>query len=399
MTDSPTSTEMVNTAHNRKIIHVDMDAFYASVEERDHPEYRGKPLAVGGHPSKRGVISTANYIARKYGVRSALSSYRAVQLCPELILLRPRFEAYKAVSLQIREIFATVTDLIEPLSLDEAYLDVTENKLGLPSATEIAQHIKRRIHETTGLTASAGVSYNKFLAKVASDYRKPDGLCVIPPAKAVDFIAQLPIGKFYGIGQKTEPRLQALGLHTGADLRALSFEEMQQLFGRSADFYYGLVRGVDDRPVETSWVRKSIGAETTFEQDLDQREDMLAELHPLALEILEWMERNRTYGRTLTLKVKYADFQQITRSRTVSHPLLDLDGMLSLAEELLDTTEAGPRKVRLLGLSVSKLTIPEQDTSSFGETSDTESDSQQLHLPVSFKTPGLKQFPASPTYK
>lgn len=380
MNDSPEQNDRVNASYNRKIIHVDMDAFFAAVEERDHPEYRGKPLAVGGHPSKRGVISTANYIARQYGVRSALSSYRAVQLCPKLVLLHPRFEAYKTASLQIREIFATVTERVEPLSLDEAYLDVTENKLGLPSATAVAQYIKRRIREITGLTASAGVSYNKFLAKVASDYRKPDGLCVIPPAKAADFIAQLPIGKFYGIGQKTEPRLQALGLHTGADLRALSFEEMLQLFGRSADFYYGLVRGVDDREVETTWVRKSVGAETTFEQDLDQREDMLAELRPLALELLEWMKQNRTYGRTLTLKVKYADFQQITRSRTLGHPILGLDEMLALAEELLNLTEAGARKVRLLGLSVSKLDSLKKDPLS--EASDLETASQQLRLPI-----------------
>lgn len=367
---------------SRKIIHIDMDAFYASVEERDHPEYRGRPLAVGGHPHKRGVISTANYAARKFGIRSALSSYRAVQLCPDLLLVPPRFDAYKAVSMQIRAIFAEVTDRIEPLSLDEAYLDVTENKLRLASATQIAQYIKRRIREMTGLTASAGVSYNKFLAKVASDYQKPDGLCVIPPAKAGEFIAQLPIGKFYGVGQKTEPRLKAIGIHTGADLRALKFEEMQQLFGRSAEFYYGLARGLDNRPVETEWVRKSIGSETTFEHDLEDPEEMLEELQPLAAEVMDWMDRHDTYGRTLTLKVKYADFQQVTRSRTVAEPIRHVETMMALAKELLSTTEAGPKKVRLLGLSMAKLTDPDEGEPQHRPHPANTEDEQQLRLPV-----------------
>ncbi len=343
----------------RKIIHVDMDAFFAAVEERDFPEYQGKPLAVGGSPQRRGVICTANYIARRYGVRSALSSYRAMQLCPDLRIVFPRFEAYQSVSRQIRAIFAEVTDVIEPLSLDEAYLDVTQNKLGRSSATHLAQYIKRRILEETGLTASAGVSYNKFLAKVASDYQKPNGLCVIPPTQAVDFIARLPIGKFYGIGKKTEPRLIALGLHTGADLRAVGFEEMQRLFGKSAGFYYGLSRGIDTRPVETTWVRKSIGAETTFAEDLSDRAEMMQALAPLAEEITDWLTRHNTVGHTLTLKVKYADFQQITRSRTVSEPLNTVPDMLALAEILMTTTEAGARQVRLLGLSLSKLSAME----------------------------------------
>ena len=345
----------------RKIIHVDMDAFFAAVEERDFPEYRGKPLAVGGSPQGRGVICTANYIARRYGVRSALSSYRAMQLCPDLRIVFPRFEAYQIVSRQIRAVFAEVTDVIEPLSLDEAYLDVTENKLGHSSATHLAQYIKQRILAETGLTASAGVSYNKFLAKVASDYQKPNGLCVIPPAQAALFIAQLHIGKFYGIGKKTEPRLTRMGLYTGADLKALSFEDMQRLFGKSAHFYYGLARGIDTRPVETTWVRKSIGAETTFAEDLSDRTDLLMALQPLADEITDWLTRHTTVGRTLTLKVKYSDFQQITRSRTVSEPLHTVPEILTLAEALLDTTEAGPRKVRLLGLSLSKLSNSQQN--------------------------------------
>ena len=342
-------------SRERKIIHIDMDAFYASVEQRDFPEYRGKPLAVGGLPEKRGVVATASYEARPYGIHSAMSSFRALKLCPHLIFVMPRFEAYKTVSMQIRRIFADYTDLIEPLSLDEAYLDVSENKVGNPSATRIAAEIRVRIREETGLTASAGVSYNKFLAKVASDMNKPDGLTVITPQQAADFIAQLPIGRFYGIGRKTEPRLKALGIHTGGDLRNLSQEEMAQVFGRSAGFYYQLARGYDDRPVETSWVRKSVGSETTFEQDLENIDDMLVALEPLAQEVLDWMERRNTYGRTLTLKVKYADFQQVTRSKTVEKPLRTVEAMMRLATALLATTEAGPRKVRLLGLSMAKL--------------------------------------------
>lgn len=332
-----------------------MDAFYASVEQRDFPEYRGKPLAVGGLPEKRGVVATASYEARRYGIHSAMSSFRALKLCPQLIFVTPRFEAYKAVSLQLRRIFADYTNLIEPLSLDEAYLDVTENKVNNPSATSIAKEIRQRIREETGLTASAGVSYNKFLAKVASDINKPNGLTVITPQQATEFIAQLPIGKFYGIGCKTEPRLKAMGIHTGGDLRNLPEEAMAQLFGRSSGFYYQLVRGVDDRPVESSWVRKSVGSENTFEHDLEDPDEMLAALEPLAQELVDWMERHSTYGRTLTLKVKYADFQQVTRSKTVEQPLQSVDVIMQLAQALLATTEAGPRKVRLLGLSIAKL--------------------------------------------
>jgi DNA polymerase-4 len=339
----------------RKIIHIDMDAFYAAVEQRDHPEYRGKPVAVGGLPEHRGVVATASYEARRYGIHSAMSSYQALKRCPDLIFLQPHFQVYKDVSRQIRGIFADYTDLIEPLSLDEAYLDVTQNKRHMASATGIAQEIRERIRQETGLTASAGVSYNKFLAKVASDVNKPDGICVIPPDRAEAFLEQLPIGRFYGIGKKTEPRLKELGIHTGADLKALSEEALERLFGRSAGFYYRMVRGQDDRPVETTWVRKSVGAENTFAEDLEDPQAMLAELEPLAAEVLEWMHQRKTYGRTLTLKVKYANFQQVTRSRTVAAPLTDLDTILTLLRTLLAQTDAGPRKVRLLGLSVSKL--------------------------------------------
>lgn len=342
----------------RKIIHIDMDAFYASVEQRDNPALKGRPVAVGGQPQKRGVIAAASYEARKYGVRSAMSSYKAVRLCPQLILMPPRFDAYKQVSGHIHGIFSEYTDVIEPLSLDEAYLDVTENKKGIASATQIAREIKARIRQDTGLTASAGVSYNKFLAKIASDMDKPDGLFVIRPSQAEAFIEKLPVGDFYGIGQKTAPRLKALGFHTGADLKVLTLQELERLFGSGAEFYYDLLRGRDDRPVESEWIRKSVGAENTFETDLEDPEEMLGHLEPLAAEIVGWMERSRTFGRTLTLKVKYADFQQVTRSRTVPEPICTVQDMLALAKELLALTEAGPRKVRLLGLSMSKLGDP-----------------------------------------
>jgi DNA polymerase-4 len=342
----------------RKIIHIDMDAFYAAVEQRDHPEYQGKPVAVGGRPEQRGVVATASYEARRYGIHSAMSSYKALKLCPDLIFLTPRFDVYKQVSQHIRQIFADYTDMIEPLSLDEAYLDVTQNKKHIASATVIAREIRERIRQETGLTASAGVSYNKFLAKVASDVNKPDGLCVITPECAEAFLEQLPIGRFYGIGKKTEPKLKALGIHSGADLKALSEESIERLFGRSAEFYYQMVRGHDDRPVETHWIRKSVGAENTFAEDLDDPQAMLTELETLATEVLEWMHQRNLYGRTLTLKVKYADFQQITRSRTVDTPLTDLVSIMTLLQTLLMQTEAGPRKVRLLGLSLSKLGSP-----------------------------------------
>lgn len=359
-----------------------MDAFYASVEQRDHPEYKGKAIAVGGLPEHRGVIATASYEARQYGIHSAMSSYKALKLCPHLTILEPRFDAYKDVSRHIRSIFADYTDLIEPLSLDEAYLDVTHNPDYQGSATRIACEIKQRIRTETGLTASAGVSYNKFLAKVASDINKPDGLFVITPEKAQAFIDQLPIGRFYGIGKKTEPRLKELGIYTGADLKALSEETMERLFGSSAEFYYQLARGQDDRPVETEWIRKSVGAENTFSQDLDDPQAMLAALEPLAAEVLAWMDRNNTYGRTLTLKVKYADFQSITRSKTVAEPLTNLDAIMALLASLLQQTEAGARKVRLLGMSIAKLSAP-NDEANLPDSTQPET-GRQLTLPIEF---------------
>ncbi|WP_373532033.1 DNA polymerase IV [Vampirovibrio sp.] len=359
----------------RKLIHIDMDAFYASVEQRDFPQYRGVPLAVGGTTAQRGVIAAASYEARAFGVKSAMSTYKALQLCPQLVVVPGRFDAYKQVSAQIKAIFSDYTDLIEPLSLDEAYLEVTENKKHSPSATLIAYEIKQRIVAETGLTASAGVSYNKFLAKVASDFNKPNGLCVIQPHQAQAFIDKLPIGQFYGVGEKTEPKLKALGVYTGADLRQLSPQSLQSIFGRTADFYYHLARGQDDRAVETNWVRKSIGTENTFNQDITDKAQMLQALRPMSEEVLDWMQAHDTFGRTLTLKVKYSDFQQVTRSRTEPKAFRDVEKMMKHLSQLLDLTQANAKPVRLLGVSLSKLGEAERPD-------EPEPTSWQLSLPL-----------------
>jgi DNA polymerase IV len=339
----------------RKIIHIDMDAFFAAVEERDNPNLRGKAIAVGGSAERRGVIATASYEARKFGVRSAMSSFRAMQLCPHLILVPGRFEAYREASNSIRSIFAEYTDLIEPLSLDEAYLDVTENHQGMQSATLIAKEIKARIYEETQLTASAGVSYNKFLAKVASDYQKPNGLTVVTPAEADAFIEALKIEQFRGIGTKTAPKLHALGIHTGQDLKALSMSELESIFGRSALYYYEQVRGIDDRPIETHWERKSVGSEKTYAQDLSEVSDMTTALVPLAEELNEWLEAKEQVAKTVTLKVKYANFESITRQKTMLSPIQKTEDILAIAISLFEQTEVATRPVRLLGISLSKL--------------------------------------------
>ncbi len=348
----------------KKIIHIDMDAFYASVEQRDNPAYRGKPIVVGAPPDRRGVVAAASYEARQFGIRSAMASFQAAQRCPDVIFVPPRFEVYTHVSQQIRAIFAEYTNLIEPLSLDEAYLDVTENKKGLSSATLIAREIKARIFEETGLTASAGVSYNKFLAKVASDMDKPNGLYLILPEKAESFLERLPIEKFYGIGKVTAAKMMSLGIHTGGDLKKFSEEELFQMFGKLGLFYYRIVRGQDDREVENEWIRKSIGAENTFDTDLLAMEDLVRELAPLAREVHDWMQRHNTYGRTVTLKVKYDNFRQITRSKTGWDVVDDYDDLMDTLKALLLKTEAGKRKVRLVGVSVSnfgqKIALPEQ---------------------------------------
>ena len=294
-----------------------MDAFYASVEQRDNPELRGKPVAVGGS-RERGVVAAASYEARKFGVRSAMPSVTAKRNCPDLIFVKPRFDIYKAVSLQVRAIFAEHTPLIEPLSLDEAYLDVTEDLQGLASATEIAEAIRTKIKSETGLTASAGVSYNKFLAKLASDYRKPDGLFVIRPHMGAAFVEKLPVGKFHGIGPATTAKMNGHGIYTGTDLRAQSMEFLQRHFGKSGPYYYWISRGIDNREVRTNRIRKSVGAENTFSSDLTEFDAMMSDLQPLIDKVWRHCEDKGERGRTVTLKVKFADFELISRSRTLA---------------------------------------------------------------------------------
>lgn len=348
----------------RKIIHVDMDAFFASVEQRDEPGYRGKPLVVGGSPEARGVVAAASYEAREYGIHSAMPSRTAIQRCPHVIFVRPRFEVYKSVSNQIREIFLEYTDLVEPLSLDEAYLDVTTNKRALPSATLIAREIKQRILEETQLTASAGVSINKFLAKTASGFKKPNGLCLITPDKAEAFVERLKIDQFYGIGKVTAEKMRSLGIFSGADLKSWSEHALVEKFGKMGRFYYKIARGQDDRMVEPNRISKSIGAEESFAVDLAERRDMLAALAELATTVQKRLEENRTGGRTVTLKVKYADYKQITRSRTLPESVSEAEQLLDIAIELLDGTDAVKTKVRLLGISLSNLDS-EQENNGF----------------------------------
>lgn len=337
----------------RKIIHIDMDAFYASVEQRDFPELRGKALAVGGSPDGRGVVATASYEARKFGVRSAMSSRQALQLCPHLLFTRPRFEVYKEVSNQIRAIFRRYTDLIEPLSLDEAYLDVTVDKQGIGSAIEIATAIKEAIHNELGLTASAGVSTNKFIAKIASDYQKPDGLTFIGPSKIIPFLEQLPIDKFFGVGKVTATKMKNMGIHTGKELKAFTAHELIRKFGKSGQFFYHMVRGEDNRPVKTNRIAKSIGIEDTFETDLREDEDMLHELNALCVKLEKRLEGKAKQGRTVTLKMKYADFTQITRSKTSAFYLFTAEDIFRQVSDLFHKVEKGDRKVRLLGVTVS----------------------------------------------
>jgi DNA polymerase-4 len=308
--------DVSSPVRQRKIIHVDMDAFYASVEQRDNPELRGKPVAVGGE-RERGVVAAASYEARKFGIRSAMPSVTAKRSCPELIFVKPRFDVYKAVSQQIRAVFAEHTPLIEPLSLDEAYLDVTENLQGIATATEIAELIRAKIKAETRLTASAGVSYNKFLAKLASDHRKPDGLYVITPKMGPEFVENLPVGKFHGIGPATTAKMNGYGIHKGADLRSQSLDFLQRNFGKSGAYYYWISRGVDERPVRADRVRKSIGAENTFITDLVGLSDARDALQAIVEKVWRHCEATGTRGRTVTLKVKYANFHQITRSTTV----------------------------------------------------------------------------------
>ncbi len=343
----------------RKIIHVDMDAFYASVEQRDRPHLRGKPIAVGGSPEKRGAVAAASYEARQYGVHSALPSRSAAARCPHLIFVRPRFEAYRAVSEQIREIFFDYTDLVEPLSLDEAYLDVTVDKKEIGSAMIIAEQIKQRIKADLHLTASAGVSINKFLAKIASDLDKPDGLSLIAPEQAEAFIEQLPIEAFHGVGPATAAKMKKLGIHAGADLKAWDRHQLIATFGKVGDYYYKVVRAEDNRPVNPNRMRKSIGAEKSFFEDLRQRDEMDAALTAIAADVHQRLVKNKRSGYTLTLKIKYNNYDVITRSRTLETPIQAIADILSLAQSLLAAHVTSGRPVRLLGITLSNLTEPQ----------------------------------------
>lgn len=341
----------------RKIIHVDMDAFYASVEQRDFPEYRNKPVIVGGSPQGRGVVAAASYEVRKYGVHSAMPAARAVKLCPHAIFVKPRFDVYKEVSEQIREIFFEYTDLVEPLSLDEAYLDVTKNHKNIPSATLIAHRIRKQIKEQTGLTASAGVAFNKFLAKIASDLDKPDGLSVVTPDKAEEFIEQLKIGKFFGVGKATQQKMESVGIRTGADLKAWDEVDLVKQFGKSGHHYYRIVRGIDNRRVKTNRTRKSIGKERTFSEDVSDLEWIREFLTELSEKISQSMKKIGAAGKTITLKVRYEDFETVTRSYTLHHYTDQAKELAEVAIRLLEETEAGAREVRLLGISVSSLNL------------------------------------------
>ena len=345
----------------RKIIHIDMDAFYASVEQRDHPELRGKPIAVG-HSEERGVVSAASYEARKYGVRSAMSSLKAKQICPPLIFVPGRMSVYKEVSAQIHAIFRDYTDLIEPLSLDEAFLDVTHNKKGIPLAVDIAKEIKQRIRKELNLVASAGISYNKFLAKVASDYRKPDGLCTIHPDQAQEFIDRLPIEAFWGVGKVTAKKMHSLGIHRGKELRQCTLEMLTRLFGKAGYIYYDFARGIDLRPVVAERIRKSVGCEHTLEKDITARSSVIIELYHVATELVERLKRNAFSGNTLTLKIKFYDFKQITRSLTQDKDLYRLDDILPIAKQLLKEVDYTIRPIRLIGLTVSNPKEEQEET-------------------------------------
>ncbi|MDB5025147.1 MAG: dinB [Mucilaginibacter sp.] len=355
----------------RKIIHIDMDAFYASVEQRDNPDYRGKPVAVGGSPQGRGgVVATASYEARKFGLRSAMPSKKAMQLCPEVIFVRPRFAVYKEVSQKIREIFGRYTDLIEPLSLDEAYLDVTHDKQNIGSAIEIAQLIKQAIKDELQLTASAGVSINKFVAKIASDMNKPDGLTFIGPSNIESFMEKLAVEKFFGVGKVTAEKMRKMGLFTGADLKKLPEDEMVKHFGKAGRFYYQIARGIDDRQVQPNRETKSIGAEDTFAYDLTEIDEMYVELDKLSQTVCNRLQHYQLKGRTITLKIKYNDFKQITRNHSVRQPVSDLEIISQAAKKLLLATQPEGKRIRLLGVMLSN----------FGEIAPKQKRTDQLEL-------------------
>ena len=354
----------------RKIIHIDMDAFFASVEQRDQPELLGKPVIVGGQPNSRGVVAACSYEARQFGIHSAMPCSRAAKLCPQAIFVPPRFDAYKAVSKIIHEIFWHYATEVEPLSLDEAYLDVSHNSEFEGSATRIAEAIKKDIKAETQLIASAGVSYNKFLAKVASDIDKPDGLHVIRPAQGEPFIAALPIGDFYGVGPATETKMNRLGIKTGLDLRTKNRFELAKHFGKSADYFYQIARGIDNRPVRSTRVRKSLGKETTFKDDIYDKSVLFEQLITLTEKVFKQLETQQFAAKTVTLKIKYANFKSITRSYSNTKRFIQLSHMPNILADLLSRTEAGLQGIRLVGISASGLR----------KTMDTEQKNQLLQL-------------------
>lgn len=350
---------MSNDLPIRKIIHVDMDAFYASVEQLDNPDLKGKPIAVGGG-SKRGVISAASYEARKFGVKSAMSGRLAEKLCPDLIFVRHRFDRYKEISQKIRKIFLDYTDLVEPLSLDEAYLDVTENKIGMPSASIIAQQIRKRIFEDTGLTASAGISINKFVAKVASDYNKPNGQKTVNPEDVLVFLEELDIRKFYGVGKVTAEKMYQKGIFTGKDLKEKSIDYLSENFGKSGRYYYNIVRGIQHSEVKPNRIRKSLAAERTFSENLSSEIFMLEKLEHIAQEVSKRLYSSNVAGKTVTLKIKYSDFTLQTRSKTLPYFVNDTSIILETAKSLL-YQEKLYNSVRLLGISLSNLNTEKKD--------------------------------------
>ncbi len=339
----------------RKIIHIDMDAFFAAVEQRDNPKYQNRPIIVGGSPDSRGVVATCSYEARKYGIHSAMPSATAFRLCPQAIFVKPRIAIYKDVSSLIRQIFYQYTTLVEPVSLDEAYLDVSQSELCHGSATRIAQAIKQQILSETGLVASAGISYNKFFAKIASDMDKPDGLYLITPEQGLDFVEQLPIGKFHGVGKATERKMHDLGIKNGADLKQFSLPVLQQHFGKSALFFFKVANGVDERPVKTDRETKSIGTETTYTHDLQHSNEIYQQLAELLDKALLKVQTKKLYARTLTIKVKYHDFQQITRSLTFNKPIKNQLSKTPIFRQLLQREGIGQSKIRLLGVTLSSL--------------------------------------------
>ncbi|AOP33020.1 DNA polymerase IV [Leptospira tipperaryensis] len=356
----------------RKIIHVDMDAFYASVEQRDFPEYKGKALVVGGPPGSRSVVAAASYEARKFGIRSAMPCSRAAQLAPQAIFVFPRFEAYKEVSRQIKEIFLEYTDRVEMLSLDEGYLDVTFNKKNIPYAVTIAKEIRSEILKRTNLTASAGVGNSKFIAKLASEKNKPDGLTVVLPEDVVSFIEPLPVSSFHGVGKVTAQKMEELGIRTGKDLRTKSIEELVQHFGKMGIYYYKISRGEDDREVESSRERKSLGAEITFDQDRIEKEDLFNQLKYVAGEVERRLKKRDFSGRTLTLKIKFYDFTLKTRSKTLPEMIFSEEDLFntasSLLEEFIETKNGklvANKAIRLLGISLSHPNAAEEEPSLF----------------------------------